>query len=220
MCSPRRVNALGSRHHRRATTPPATNTDVLPPGVLVRSDAAGRFRITVSWLRGSPARAVAVEDAVGRLPQVRAVHAYPRTGSVVVWLAAHCPRDTVLDAVGTAAELPADAPPPRTPWSADVSGADLARMAVGGVALLVLGGRRYVARRDRLLGGTGRTVATGVTVFTGYPFLRGAARAVAGRRAPGTDALVSAATVASLVLRENVVALTVLWLLNIGEYLQ
>jgi cation-transporting P-type ATPase C len=30
---------------------------------------------------------------------------------------------------------------------------------------------------------------------------------------------VSAATVASLVLRENVVALTVLWLLNIGEYL-
>ncbi|WP_304528795.1 hypothetical protein [Pseudonocardia sp. MH-G8] len=30
----------------------------------------------------------------------------------------------------------------------------------------------------------------------------------------------SAATVASLVLRENVVALTVLWLLNIGEYLQ
>lgn len=32
--------------------------------------------------------------------------------------------------------------------------------------------------------------------------------------------LVSAATVASLVLRENVVALTVLWLLNIGEYLQ
>ena len=36
----------------------------------------------------------------------------------------------------------------------------------------------------------------------------------------GTDALVSAATIASLVLRENVVALTVLWLLNIGEYLQ
>ena len=30
----------------------------------------------------------------------------------------------------------------------------------------------------------------------------------------------SAATVASLILRENVVALTVLWLLNIGEYLQ
>ncbi|HEY2100766.1 MAG TPA: cation-translocating P-type ATPase, partial [Pseudonocardia sp.] len=53
-----------------------------------------------------------------------------------------------------------------------------------------------------------------------YPFLRGALRSLAGGRGAGTDALVSAATVASLVLRENVVALTVLWLLNIGEYLQ
>jgi cation-transporting P-type ATPase C len=53
----------------------------------------------------------------------------------------------------------------------------------------------------------------------GYPFLRGALRSLRSGRA-GTDALVTAATVASLVLRENVVALTVLWLLNIGEYLQ
>src|SRR3954451_1560060 len=71
-----------------------------------------------------------------------------------------------------------------------------------------------------MLGSPGRTVAAGVTIFTGYPFLRGALRSLVGGRAAGTDALVSAATVASLVLRENVVALTVLWLLNIGEYLQ
>jgi cation-transporting P-type ATPase C len=71
-----------------------------------------------------------------------------------------------------------------------------------------------------VLGPTSRTAATAVTIFTGYPFLRGALRALVGGRGAGTDALVSAATVASLVLRENVVALTVLWLLNIGEYLQ
>ncbi|MGC2656064.1 MAG: manganese-exporting P-type ATPase CtpC, partial [Mycobacterium sp.] len=68
-------------------------------------------------------------------------------------------------------------------------------------------------------GPTGGLAATAGTVFTGYPFLRGALRSLRSGRA-GTDALVSAATVASLVLRENVVALTVLWLLNIGEYLQ
>lgn len=79
--------------------------------------------------------------------------------------------------------------------------------------------RRYVFARPPLLGTTGRTVATGVTIFTGYPFLRGALRSLRSGKA-GTDALVSAATVASLILRENVVALTVLWLLNIGEYLQ
>ena len=65
-----------------------------------------------------------------------------------------------------------------------------------------------------------RTAATAITVFTGYPFLRGALRTLRGGRSAGTDVLVSAATVASLVLRENVVALTVFWLLNIGEYLQ
>ena len=75
------------------------------------------------------------------------------------------------------------------------------------------------SRRPPLLGPSGRLVATGVTIFTGYPFLRGALRSLRSGKA-GTDALVSAATVASLILRENVVALTVLWLLNIGEYLQ
>ncbi|MGP3991554.1 heavy metal translocating P-type ATPase [Streptomyces sp. 3N207] len=58
------------------------------------------------------------------------------------------------------------------------------------------------------------------TVFSGLPFFRGALHTLAGRRRPGTDTLVTAATVISLVLRENVVALTVLWLLNIGEFLQ
>lgn len=56
-------------------------------------------------------------------------------------------------------------------------------------------------------------MATGVTIFTGYPFRRGALRSLAGGKGAG-------ATVASLLLRGNVVALTVLWLLNIGEYLQ
>ena len=92
-------------------------------------------------------------------------------------------------------------------------------MVIGGTALALLGVRRYVFKRPPLLGPTGRLVATGATVFMGYPFLRGALRSLRSGRA-GTDALVTAATVASLVLRENVVALTVLWLLNIGEYLQ
>jgi cation-transporting P-type ATPase C len=187
----------------------------------VCSDAAGRVRFRVPWLRGSEARAVAVEDAVDRVDGVRAVHAFPRTGSVVVWFHPHrCDRAAVLSALDTGRAVHAHARALRPPRSAEVSNADLARMIVGGVALLLLGGRRYVLRRPPLLGPSSRTFATAVTIFTGYPFLRGALRSLAGRRSPGTDVLVSAATVASLVLRENVVALTVLWLLNIGEYLQ
>ena len=110
--------------------------------------------------------------------------------------------------------------PVRTPRSADIANADVLRMTVGGFALALLGIRRYVFARPPLLGPSSRLAATGVTIFTGYPFLRGALRTLRGGRSAGTDLLVSAATIASLVLRENVVALTVLWLLNIGEYLQ
>ncbi|HTM84630.1 MAG TPA: manganese-exporting P-type ATPase CtpC, partial [Mycobacterium sp.] len=109
--------------------------------------------------------------------------------------------------------------PARTPRSADVRNTDVLRMVIGGAALALLGVRRYAFARPPLLGPSGQVVATGATVFMGYPFLRGALRSIRSGKA-GTDALVTAATIASLVLRENVVALTVLWLLNIGEYLQ
>ncbi|MDT9594440.1 cation-translocating P-type ATPase [Nocardioides zeae] len=183
--------------------------------------AAGRVRYAVPALRRCDARAVAVENAVDAVPGVRAVHAFPRTGAVVVWFRpGRCDLDAVRRAVRTGVDTPADAVPARRPRSAEISDGDLTRMVVGGLALLLLGGRRYVVRRPPVLGPTSRTFATAVTIFTGYPFLRGGLRSLRGDRAAGTDALVSAATLASLVLRENVVALTVLWLLNIGEYLQ
>jgi cation-transporting P-type ATPase C len=192
-----------------------TNTEL-----LLVSDAAGRMRVRVPWVRADSRRAVAVEEAVDQQPGVRVVHAYPRTGSVVVWYSPkRCDRAAVLAAINEAAHVAAGLIPARAPHSTEIRNSDVLRMVVGGAALALLGVRRYVFARPPLLGATGRLAATGVTVFTGYPFLRGALRSLRSGRA-GTDALVSAATVASLVLRENVVALTVLWLLNIGEYLQ
>ncbi|OBH90510.1 manganese-exporting P-type ATPase CtpC [Mycobacterium sp. E2733] len=190
------------------------------PALQVISDAAGRMRVSVDWLRCDSRRAVAVEEAVAKEDGVRVVHAYPRTGSVVVWYSPRrCDRAAVLAAIGSAAHVAAELIPARAPHSEEIRNTDVLRMVVGGAALALLGVRRYVFARPPLLGPNGRVLATGVTIFTGYPFLRGALRSLRSGRA-GTDALVSAATVASLVLRENVVALTVLWLLNIGEYLQ
>jgi cation-transporting P-type ATPase C len=190
------------------------------PALVVISDAAGRMRVSVEWVRCNSRRAVAVEEAVAKENGVRAVHAYPRTGSVVVWYSPRrCDRSAILTAIGGAAHVAAELIPARAPHSSEIRNADVLRMVIGGAALALLGVRRYVFTRPPLLGPSGRVVATGVTIFTGYPFLRGALRSLRSGRA-GTDALVSAATVASLILRENVVALTVLWLLNIGEYLQ
>jgi manganese/zinc-transporting P-type ATPase C len=186
----------------------------------VVSDAAGRMRVHVPWVRSNSRRAVAVEEAVDKQNGVRAVHAYPHTGSVVVWYSPkRCDREAVLAAITSAEHVAAELIPARTPRSSDVRNTEVLRMVIGGTALALLGVRRYVFQRPPLLGPSGQLVATGATVFMGYPFLRGALRSLRSGRA-GTDALVTAATVASLVLRENVVALTVLWLLNIGEYLQ
>ncbi|BAH48684.1 heavy metal translocating P-type ATPase [Rhodococcus opacus] len=192
-----------------------------PTGLAVISDAAGRMRVHLPWLRASAGRAVAIEDAVAKISGVRAVHAYPRTGCVVVWYSPRrLDRDELLDTIAAGEQTPWSLVPDRSPRSAEVGNADIVRMAIGGAALILLGIRRYGLRRAPLLGPSSRLFATGATIFTGYPFLEGALRTLAGNRSAGTDALVSAATIASLVLRENVVALTVLWLLNIGEYLQ
>ncbi|GAB4944315.1 hypothetical protein MAHJHV47_46360 [Mycobacterium avium subsp. hominissuis] len=57
------------------------------------------------------------------------------------------------------------------------------RMVIGGAALALLGVRRYVFARPPLGPSSGRLFATGVTVFTGYPFLRGALRSLRSGRA-------------------------------------
>ncbi|MDT5308224.1 MAG: manganese-transporting P-type ATPase [Mycobacterium sp.] len=190
------------------------------PDLVVVSDAAGRMRVQVPWVRANSRRAVAVEEAVDQQHGVRAVHASPHTGSVVVWYSPkRCDRAEVLAAITSAEHVAVELIPARTPRSADIRNTEVLRMVIGGAALTLLGVRRYAFNRPPLLNPTGQLVATGATLFMGYPFLRGALRSLRSGRA-GTDALVTAATVASLVLRENVVALTVLWLLNIGEYLQ
>jgi cation-transporting P-type ATPase C len=57
-------------------------------------------------------------------------------------------------------------------------------------------------------------------VITGYDFLLAFCRALVGRSRITTGTLIGAATLSSMALRENVTALTVLWLLNLGEYLE
>ncbi|MFA4082481.1 heavy metal translocating P-type ATPase [Mycobacteroides salmoniphilum] len=189
--------------------------------VTVVSDAAGRLRAVATEFHGDVRRAVLIEDTLQHVQGVRAVHAYPRTAAVVVWYSkASGSADDIIAALASSLNAPLPESLTREPHSSDVRNGDVLRMAVGGAALVVLGVRRYPLRRPPLLGPTGRLLATAVTIFSGYPFLRGALAALRSGRSAGTDLLVSAATVASLVLRENVVALTVLWLLNIGEYLQ
>ncbi|GHG74565.1 heavy metal translocating P-type ATPase [Streptomyces griseocarneus] len=186
-------------------------------GVIVRSVAAGRARLTVPWLRARPGSAGQVDERMAGVPGFRALRVFPRTGSVVIWIA-----QDDLDVARLVAALeeapPASAPVKATRSLPDSSTGEVARLVVGGAVLALIALRRLL-RRPRLAFGSSGFAAT-VTIFTGLPFFRGALRSLRGGSSPGTDTLVTAATLISLVLRENVVALTVLWLLNIGEFLQ
>lgn len=190
------------------------------PSVEICAVTAGRVRLRAPSLRRREALAAAVEDALGSLGAVLGAQVYPCTGSVVVWVDVEAlPPEKLAEEV--AAIMGAEAPvPARRHRSHRGSDGEVIRLAVGGAVLAVVAVRRVVLRRTALLPGGARTVATGAAIFTGYPFFRGALRSLGGSQSVGTDLLVSAATLASLALRENVVALTVLWLLNIGEHLQ
>jgi cation-transporting P-type ATPase C len=63
-------------------------------------------------------------------------------------------------------------------------------------------------------------LGAGMTIIAGYPFFRGGLRSLSRFSAADTDTLITVATVASIALRESVTALIVLWLLNLGDFLQ
>lgn len=81
-------------------------------GLTIASDAAGRMRIHTNGFRFDGARAVAIEDAVGKLSGVRTVRVYPRTASVVIrYSPEHCDSAAVLSAISEAVHSPAASEP-------------------------------------------------------------------------------------------------------------
>src|SRR5258708_31554797 len=105
------------------------------PALQVVSDAAGRMRVSVGWVRCDSRRAVAVEEAVAKQQGVRAVHAYPRTGSVVVWYSPRrCDRASVVAAIRGPPHVAAELIPARAPPSSEIRHADGLPMVIRGPA--------------------------------------------------------------------------------------
>jgi manganese/zinc-transporting P-type ATPase C len=214
----------------------------------VRSATAGRIRYDMArvlWRR--PARAYAVEAAMARLPGIRSTIANPLTGSLLVYCDPRLTRieleNLVLD-VFASLDKPPDISWPLQPpahlklpqrvatgpqhthgdghdhsneslqgqlWNLFIGGAVLA----GLLALNVLPGMGSLALHPLTFAFTSLA-----TVFSGYSFFRGAWQSLIDQGNLTTDALVSSATVASLALGESGTALIVIWLLNLGGYLE
>jgi uncharacterized protein (TIGR00245 family) len=75
---------------------------------VVLSAAAGRMRVHAVGFRHNEAWAAAIEETVAQVTGVRAVQAYPRTASVVVWYApGDCDTAAVLSAIASVQDVPA-----------------------------------------------------------------------------------------------------------------
>src|SRR5215472_2758584 len=97
--------------------------EAVPDGgvkLAVVSATAGRMRVRTTGFQFDAARAAAIEETVGSLTGVRAVHAYPRTASVVIWHSRECGETaTVLSAIAAAEHMPAVAVPPQAAGVSD-----------------------------------------------------------------------------------------------------
>jgi len=213
-----------------------------------RSLVPGRIRWYLNAIHYQPRRAAAIEDAFKAMKGVTRAEINPRTGSLLVNYDVQETSVRELEsAVHNAFLLP---PLDVEVWNArldasqhshsgagceehhhdhdhshahDHSGADLSKeirnlylggTVLGGVLLkrLILGSA--LSGQPWLMG-----IAAACTVLTGLPFLKGGWHSLKRRRMT-TDTLVGSATVASIFLGESITALTVIWLLNLGEYLQ
>jgi len=202
----------------------------------LRSHIPGRMRWQTDKLRGQPRYAKAVELTLQRLDYFNSVTINPRTGRILLHYTSQLAPTEIETHLMAALETPPLTRDDDLALSSheaecgDSCGHDhhhhdpsahIFNLTIGGVVLAGIGLKRLIFGATAL---TGNPLLIGVstvaTLISGHPFLRGLWRSITGRTGINTDTLVGSATLASLVLRENITALTVIWLLNLGEYLQ
>lgn len=184
----------------------------LPDSLVLSSRAPGRARWRSHALR-SGAYAEAVSSSLRSRQGVTGVEVNTLTGSVLVTFAGTTELRHVEEVIAHAlSKRPGHHRHHEHHHEHTASPQALRRdLVLGGVAL----GWSLAARWALVPGGG--VVATLVALFTAKRYFRGALEEVRARKA-GTDTLVSAGVVSALVTGETLTSLSIVWLLNIGEY--
>jgi manganese-transporting P-type ATPase C len=219
------------------------------PRLVRRSIVPGRVRWHAPAVHHQPRRAAVVEDALRAIDGVTTAHVNPLTGTLLVHYDANLTNVSELEGIAhralTVPPLDMEAwrsrlakPEHEEPsvhgghnqhHDGDACGHGhdgevderVRDLYLGGAALSGVLLTRLTLGTGALVGQPWVAVIIAVcTVVTGLPFLRGGWRTLRQSRRLTTDILVSSATIASIFLGETVTALTVIWLLNLGEYLQ
>jgi cation-transporting P-type ATPase C len=197
------------------------------PELQLLSDTPGRQRWMIPALQGRPRLAVVLRAALRREAGITGSEVNPVTGRVLLRWNPEAPEpavDEVLASVLFTGPLNDDE------WMTVEAQRKEGRRARGLVTKLFIGGGKLlIILGNRLffgaiavtpLSGAIAVLALAGTVITGYDFLRALWRTATGQSKITTGTLIGAATLSSVALGENNTALIVLWLLNLGEYLE
>jgi manganese/zinc-transporting P-type ATPase C len=200
---------------------------VAAPGrVHLVSRVAGRERWFVPEIEGRPRRAASLEASIRQHSPLIEVHANPLTGRVLLRWNHRVASPETENTLEEALQEPLLPPEVFAVLQAEHKKDGKAQSLV---QKLILGGvKLFLVFSNRLIWGVAvgpltaplAILSVSTIIITGYDFLRALGRTIRGRTTITTSTLIGAATISSVALRENTTALIVLWLLNLGEYLE
>jgi cation-transporting P-type ATPase C len=190
------------------------------------SSVPGRTRWSVPAILNRPRYALAVQARLEQTLGRGRVQANPKTGRILlehvtiqsraIWdiLASAIEAEPVTEAVLIAKRNEAQRPGKVRKL--------ISKLVIGGAKLLLVfaNGLIWGSIAASPVAAPLMILSVAGTFITGYDFLRAFVVTVTGRSSITTGTLIGAATLSSMALRENVTALIVLWLLNLGEYLE
>jgi cation-transporting P-type ATPase C len=192
--------------------------------ISILSNVPGRQRWSVPAINAQPRLAAALEIALRKESTIVSVQANHITGRVLVkWLpleTAPAVQALILAALETGPVSIAVYQKLRPPPEGKVRRL-INKVVLGGVKLtLVLFSRVVWGAAGGPLAAPITILCITGTIITGFDFLRSLYRTVTGQSGITTGTLIGAATLSSIALSENVTALIVIWLLNLGEYME
>ena len=189
----------------------------------ILSNVPGRQRWRVPSIDSKPRLAAALEVALRKQPAILLVKANPLTGSVLVkWLPSQ-PAPAIEVLILAALESGPVSPAVYRKLRPEPDGKVrklINKLILGGVKLTLVLFSRMVWGAAGPLAAPIIVLSISGTIITGFDFLRSLFRTATGRSGITTGTLIGAATLSSIALSENVTALIVIWLLNLGEYLE
>lgn len=176
----------------------------------------GRLRVQVPGLRSSPAMAGRLCRALGAVVGIRGVSACPVTGNVLLRFDPdRVAPERLARLLGL---LPRPAAPPAPACPDERQARRQLLLATG--ALLFTWFRRAQHGPSPLSQSMRSWDLAGlVTVVAGYPYIRRGFTRLAGRRELSGDLILAAASLGSLLMRENLIGLSVLCLHSLTQWL-